>query len=76
LASASRSSLESAIAVISVAINFLRNLEVLATYKGRLAAEWMLPQSGNQIGDTWVVGRTPWVWIWTPGAARADWIDP
>jgi hypothetical protein len=52
------------------------NIEVPATYKGRLAAEWMLPASGKHIGDTWVVGDTPWVWIWAPGAAQADWIDP
>ena len=52
------------------------NVEVLTTYKGRLPAEWMLPASGNQLGDTWVVGETPWVWIWAPGASQADWIDP
>jgi len=52
------------------------NLEVLATYKGRLTCEEMLPSSGNQLGDMWVVGDTPWVWIWAPGAARVDWIDP
>ena len=52
------------------------NLEVLATCKGRLASEEMLPSSGNALGDTWGVGDTPWVWIWAPGAARADWIDP
>jgi len=51
-------------------------IEVSANYKGRLAAEWMLPASGKHIGDTWVVGDTPWVWIWAPGAAQADWIDP
>ena len=47
-----------------------------ATYKGRLAAEWMVPQESNSIGDTWVVGETPWVWLVAPGAAQADWIDP
>jgi hypothetical protein len=52
------------------------NLEVLATYKGQLGSEAMLPQSGNLLGDMWVAGDTPWVWIWAPGAARADWIDP
>jgi len=51
-------------------------LEVLATYRGQLQSQDMLPSSGNQLGDTWVVGDTPWVWIWAPGAARADWIDP
>jgi len=52
------------------------NIVALATYKGRLAADWMLPSSGNQIGDMWVIGQTPWVWIWAPGATHADWIDP
>jgi hypothetical protein len=50
-------------------------LKVLGRYKSRLEAEWMLPQSGNAIGDTccreYVLG-----WIWAPGAIRADWIDP
>jgi len=35
----------------------------------------MLPSSSNVVGDTWIVGDTPWVWITAPGAARADWID-
>ena len=52
------------------------HLEALATYGGRLESQDMLPSSGNQLGDTWVVGNTPWVWIWAPGATRADWIDP
>jgi hypothetical protein len=52
------------------------HLEALATYRGRLESQDMLPSSGNQLGDTWVVGETPWVWIWAPGASRADWIDP
>jgi hypothetical protein len=52
------------------------NLEVLATYKGQLGSESMLPTNGNALGDTWIVGETPFVWIWAPGAARADWIDP
>src|SRR4029077_11621101 len=52
------------------------NLEVLTTYRGGLASLAMLPQDGNRLGDMWVVGRTPWVWIWAPGAAHADWIDP
>jgi hypothetical protein len=51
-------------------------IEVLATYKGRLASEKMLPPSGNALGDIWVVGDTPWVWLFAPGAAHADWIDP
>jgi hypothetical protein len=51
-------------------------LDVLATYKGRLASEEMLPSSGNQIGDLWVIGETPWVWLIAPGATHADWLDP
>src|SRR5262249_61763746 len=31
-------------------------LKVLGRYKGRLDAQWMLPTSGSQIGDTWAVG--------------------
>src|SRR5262249_29889803 len=46
------------------------HLEALATYRGRLESQDMLPSSGNQLGDTWVVGNTPWVWIWAPGATR------
>jgi hypothetical protein len=45
------------------------SLEVLATCRGRLAAEWMLPQEGNSIGDTRVVGDTSWVWIVTSGTS-------
>ena len=37
------------------------NLGVLATYEGRLESESMLPSSGNELGDTWIVGETPWV---------------
>jgi hypothetical protein len=36
----------------------------------------MLPQSGNALGDTWIIGQTFSVWIWVPGASRADWNDP
>jgi hypothetical protein len=52
------------------------NLEVRATYKGRLGSEKLLPLEGNQLGDMWVVGDTPWIWLWAPGAATASWIDP
>jgi hypothetical protein len=51
-------------------------IEVLATYRGRQPSEYLLPSSGNHIGDMYMVGTTPWVWIWIPGAAHADWIDP
>ena len=51
-------------------------LKVLGRFKGRLDAEWMLPASGSQIGDTWLVGDTSWIWLCAPGATHADWIDP
>jgi hypothetical protein len=51
-------------------------LEVLATYRGQLASEDMLPTSGNQLGDTWVVAGTPWLWLVTPGTGAAQWVDP
>jgi hypothetical protein len=52
------------------------NLEAVATFRGRLPAENFLPQSGNEIGDMWMVNQTPWIWLRAPGAAKADWIDP
>jgi hypothetical protein len=52
------------------------NLEVLATYKGRLASEEMLPQGGNAIGDTWTIGDQNRVWITAPDASVPSWIDP
>jgi hypothetical protein len=51
-------------------------LEVLGLLKGRLASTELLPQSGNQLGDTWVVGHTPWVWITLPGWSQPMWVDP
>lgn len=32
-----------------------------------LTPEWMLPSGDNALGDTWIVGNTPWVWVshWT-----------
>lgn len=51
-------------------------LEVLATYRGRLEQEWMLPTSGNHIGDMWLVGSTPWIWLTTPGTTTPQWVDP
>jgi hypothetical protein len=52
------------------------NLEVLATYRGRLGSENMLPQNGNLLGDMWVIGDTAWLWVAAPGSATASWIDP
>jgi len=51
-------------------------LKVLGRLKGCLAAEWMLPQEGNVIGDTWIVGETPWVWVCPVGGSVPTWIDP
>jgi hypothetical protein len=51
-------------------------IEVLAKLKGLAASEAMLPMSGNRIGDTFVVGRTPWIWLVAPGAGRPTWVDP
>jgi hypothetical protein len=51
-------------------------IKVTGRLKGQLAGEWMLPASGNAIGDTWAVGDNLWVWMVTPGAATASWIDP
>ena len=51
-------------------------LKVLGRLKGCLAAEWMLPQEGNVIGETWIVGETPWVWVCPVGGSVPTWIDP
>jgi hypothetical protein len=53
-----------------------QNLEALATFKGYLPAENLLPTTNNQIGDMFLVGSTPWIFLLAPGAAKADWIDP
>jgi hypothetical protein len=36
------------------------SFEVRGVFRGYLSSEGLLPQSGNAIGDTWVVGNTPW----------------
>jgi hypothetical protein len=48
------------------------NLEVLATYKGRLASQDDLPSQR----DMFVINGVPFVWLFAPGASRAGWIDP
>jgi len=53
-----------------------QNLEVLATYKGTLPSENFLPTTNNEIGDMYLVGQTPWIFLQAPGAPKADWIDP
>jgi len=52
------------------------NIEVTARYKGVLSSEAKLPKNGNALGDMWMVGSTPWLWLVAPGASQADWIDP
>jgi hypothetical protein len=52
------------------------NIEASATFKGRLKSENFLPTTNNEIGDMWIVGQTPWIWLQAPGAAKVDWIDP
>ena len=51
-------------------------LQVTARLKGKLLSPDMLPESGNAIGDLWVIGDTAWVWVAAPGTASARWIDP
>jgi len=51
-------------------------LEVAARLKGKLPFGDMLPMSGNEVGDTWVIGDSAWVWVTAPGAGSAKWIDP
>jgi hypothetical protein len=52
------------------------NLEVMATFRGWLPSQDDLPSHPNQIGDMYLVGNAPFVWLFPPGASRADWIHP
>jgi hypothetical protein len=52
------------------------SIEVHGVLKGRLGSEEFLPQSGNSIGDTWIVNSVPWVWITVPGTTVPTWVDP
>jgi hypothetical protein len=51
-------------------------MEVLGVLRGTLSHERWLPGSGNHIGDTYVIGTTPWVWITVPGTTAPSWVDP
>jgi hypothetical protein len=51
-------------------------LEVRARYHGELPSIADLPTHPNQIGDMYLVGNVPWIWLFAPGATRAAWIDP
>jgi hypothetical protein len=50
-------------------------MQVRATLRGFLGAENQLPRVGR-IGDMWLVGDVPWIWIQVPGTVAATWIDP
>jgi hypothetical protein len=52
------------------------NLEVLATFRAWRPLHGDLPSHPNQIGDMYLVGNVPFVWLFAPGASRAGWIDP
>ena len=52
------------------------NVRALAVCRGQLPGESMPPIAGNAIGDTWMVGDTPWIWLITPGTAAPQWVDP
>jgi hypothetical protein len=49
--------------------------QVSATLRGFLEQENQLPRVGH-IGDMYVVGSVPWIWIQAPGTTAPTWIDP
>jgi hypothetical protein len=51
-------------------------LEVLTMFRGALRSQDDLPTHFNHIGDMYIVGNVPFVWLFAPGATHADWIDP
>ena len=52
------------------------DLEVLATFRGWLPSQDDLPSHRNAIGDMYLVGNVPFVWLFAPGTTHANWIDP
>jgi hypothetical protein len=46
-----------------------------ATLRGFLENENQLPRVGH-IGDMYVVGSVPWIWIQVPGTSAPMWVDP
>jgi hypothetical protein len=48
---------------------------VRATLRGFLENENQLPRAGH-IGDMYVVGDVPWIWIQVPGTSAPTWVDP
>jgi hypothetical protein len=59
----------------SVPVTMPYRIQVLATVRAALSSTDQLPTSGNHVGDLWLVGTTPWIWIAAPGAPLA-WVDP
>ena len=51
------------------------NVDVQATLRGFLQNESQLPRIGR-IGDMWLVGDVPWIWIQAPETTAPTWIDP
>lgn len=49
--------------------------EVSATLRGFLNAENQLPRAGH-IGDMYIVGTVPWIWIRVSGTSAPTWVDP
>jgi hypothetical protein len=49
--------------------------QVLATLRGFLGTENQLPRVGH-IGDMFVVGAVPWIWVQVPGTTAPTWVDP
>jgi hypothetical protein len=60
----------------SVKLMMSYNLEVQTNYRGVRSSQNLLPQNSNHIGDMFVINGTPWIWLVSPGASRAAWIDP
>jgi hypothetical protein len=48
---------------------------VRATLRGFLEQENQLPRVGH-IGDMYVVGSVPWIFIQVPGTTALTWVDP
>jgi hypothetical protein len=48
---------------------------VRATLRGFLGNENQLPRVGR-IGDMYVVGTVPWIWIRVSGTSAPTWVDP
>jgi hypothetical protein len=49
--------------------------DVRATLRGFLDSENQLSRAGR-VGDIYVVGKVPWIWVTVPGTASPTWVDP